>query len=110
MEAPDGTTDTVYLAATPWDSSTRRGVFWPPRTGWYRVGGPEGTALFAHDTAEWMAVQAQQRIDATRARVGPGVGRDTVPTREPVPLWPAFLGFLAAAGFLWWAHLRALSP
>ena len=106
VEARDGTTDTVYLAATPWDSSTRRGVFWPPRAGWYRVGGPEGTALFAHDTAEWMAVQAQQRIDATRARVGLGVGRDTVPTREPVALWPAFLGFVAAAGFLWWAHLR----
>ena len=107
VESPDGTRDTVYLAATPWDSSTRRGVFWPPRPGWYRVGGAEGTALFAHDTATWMAVQAQRRIEATRARVGPGAGRDTVPTREPMPLWPAFLGFLMAAGCLWWTHLRS---
>ena len=103
VEAPDGTSDTVYLAAAPWDSSTRRGVFWPPRTGWYRVGGPEGAALFVHDTAEWAPVQAQRRIDATRARVGPSTGREGVATRVPVPLWPVFLGFLTAAGFLWWS-------
>jgi hypothetical protein len=74
------------------------------------VGGPEGTALFAYDTAEWMAVQAQRRIEATRARVGPNTRRHAEVTREAMPLWPVFLGFLATVGFLWWAHLRYESP
>jgi hypothetical protein len=102
VEAPDGTTDTVRLAVTPGDSNTRRGVFWPTRTGWYRVG---GEAFFVHDSTEWIGVQAQRRIEATRARVAPS-RPDTGAKRERVPLWPAFLGFLAAAGFLWWIHLR----
>jgi len=109
VEREGGPVDTVYLAATPVDSAARRGVFWPPRPGWYRVGGDAGTGFFAYDTARWVPLQARQRTEATLARVGPG-GRTGVETdREPLPLWPAYLGFLLAAGVLWWSQTRALA-
>jgi hypothetical protein len=97
--------DTVFLAPTPGDSATRRGVFWPPAPGWYRFGGSAGTGLFVYDTARWVALQAGQRNEATLARIGPGSGSSADAAREPVPLWPAYLGFLVAAGILWWAQM-----
>jgi hypothetical protein len=97
--------DSVFLAPTPGDSATRRGVFWPPAPGWYRFGGSAGTGLFVYDTARWVALQARQRNEATLARIGPGSGSAADGLREPVPLWPAYLGFFVAAGILWWAQM-----
>jgi hypothetical protein len=97
--------DTVFLAPTSGDSATRRGVFWPRAPGWYRFGGSAGAGLFVYDTARWVALQARQRNEATLARIGPGSGSSADGVREPVPLWPAYLGFLVAAGILWWAQM-----
>jgi hypothetical protein len=98
--------DSVYLAAMPGDSAARRGLYWPPRPGWYRLGGPGGSGFFVYDTSRWTALQAERRAQATLARAGPRRRTVSDVAGAPLPLWPAFLGFVLASGFLWWAQSR----
>lgn len=112
---PAGAIDTVYLARDSAGSGRWRGVYWPRVSGWHKVVGDGGPAIYVQTEGSWVGVGASnRRATSFRALVQGASGAHTptaslaVPPR-PVPLgWP-FAVFLGAAGFLW-SERRRVRP
>jgi hypothetical protein len=108
VTAPDG--GVTRLQRDPATGSAQCAGFWPRAAGWHQLGIGETTTPFhvrAADDAPMLhatAVREQtQRLEARPQRAAA--------TAAPVegqrgPAWPWFLGWLCAAGLLWWLERR----
>ncbi|MBD9470701.1 carboxypeptidase regulatory-like domain-containing protein [Pseudoxanthomonas sp. PXM01] len=107
VTAPDG--DVTRLQRDSASGAAQCAGFWPRAAGWHQLGIGETTAPFhvraADDapTLHAMAVREQTQQLASRRPTGAATS-----TKEGTrwPAWPWFLGFLAAAGLLWWLERR----
>ncbi|MBD9480681.1 carboxypeptidase-like regulatory domain-containing protein [Pseudoxanthomonas sp. PXM02] len=107
VTSPDG--DVTRLQRDPATGGAQCAGFWPRVAGWHQLGIGETTTPFhvrATDdapTLHAMAVREQTQRLAARTR------SDTVSSTVDGPrgpAWPWFLGFLVAAGLLWWLERR----
>jgi hypothetical protein len=107
VASPDG--NVTRLQRDPASGAAQCAGFWPRVAGWHQLGIGETTTPFhvrATDdapTLHAMAVREQTQQLATRTR------SDAVPSTVDGPRgpsWPWFLGFLLAAGLLWWLERR----
>ena len=109
VTAPDGAV--VRVLRDPATGAARCGGFWPRVAGWHRLTVGDATALFHVRTLEdapqrhAMAVNEQTRQRATRHAAG-DAPRATTAEGPRGASWPWFLGFLLAAGLLWWLERR----
>ena len=109
VTAPDGTV--VRVLRDPATGAARCGGFWPRVSGWHHLAVGDGTAPFHVRTVEdapqrhAMAVNEQTRRQATRHAAGDD-SRATMAEGPRGASWPWFLGFLLAAGLLWWLERR----
>lgn len=115
---PTGAVDSIPLTRDRGDSTQAVGVLWPRRNGWHRLG-PASAARWIHveSRESWAGADASARLAntrlavATRAPRAGGAGQAVSGVSRPLPLWPAFLLFIACAGYLWWwprANVKAL--
>lgn len=109
ITAPDGRI--TRLQRDPATGTARCGGFWPRMAGWHRLATGDATAPFhvrADDDAQplhaTMVREQTQRLAATTAIASIG----TAPAADGPrgASWPWFLGFLLAAGALWWLERR----
>jgi len=106
---PTGAVDSIPLTRDRGDSAQALGVLWPRRSGWHRLG-PANAARWIHveSRESWGGAEASVRLASTRLAVatrtnrGSAEGQAVSGVSRPLPLWPAFLLFIACAGYLWW--------
>lgn len=108
VTAPDGTV--TRLQRDPATGAAGCGGFWPRMAGWHRRVTGEASATFfvrARDDAPHlhaMAVHEQTQQLVSPSRSGTTTSSPTEGVRGPA--WPWFLGWLCAAGLLWWLERR----
>ena len=106
IEQPDGSRDTVYLAASA-DSTWWAGSWRPRLAGRHLVMGTDTAAFDVRGATAWPALRAARRSAAT-SRAALASGRATrespppIADTEPISPVPFVLAFVAAAGWLWW--------
>lgn len=107
VTAPDGTVTRVQR--DPATGATRCGGYWPRAAGWHHLATDKTTAPFfvrAKDDAPHLhaaAVREQTQRLASRSRTAAAASATEGPRG---PAWPWFLGWLFAAGLLWWLERR----
>jgi hypothetical protein len=94
--------DTVPLSADPLTPGRAVGHWWPRSAGWNRV---DDVRVWIGGSASWESWQGAERRRVTERwiaehRTGMHEG-GRIPFRSPWPLWPFFLCFVAASGWLW---------
>ena len=108
VSAPDGTV--TRLQRDPATGAAGCGGFWPRMAGWHQLTLGDATAQFhvraADDAPQLhaMAVREHTRQLASRAPSSVAASSGTEGARGPA--WPWFLGWLFAAGLLWWLERR----
>ncbi len=86
------------------DAATRCAAYWPDAAGWHLLlGSDRRWPFYVRARGEAAGLAAGESLRATRALVGASVSA-AAPTERSVPLprWPFFLAWLAAAASLWW--------
>lgn len=110
VRAPDGGTDTLALAQSPYDPGTWQGRYWPRASGWHSAVLHGGREVPFRVTAagEWIGVEAQARLDATRLRLDRDRSAASGSTNGAPWLAPsAFLALLLSLTWLWLEGRRA---
>ena len=108
VTAPDGTV--TRLQRDPATGLAGCGGFWPRMAGWHRLAMGDASAPFfvrARDDAPHlhaMAVHEQTQPLVSPSRSGTAASSTTEGPRGSA--WPWFLGWLFAAGLLWWLERR----
>jgi len=108
VAAPDGTVTRLQRDAATGTAGC--GGFWPRMAGWHQLASGDTTASFhvrATDDAPLlhaMAVREQTLPLASHSASGNVASSATEGARGPA--WPWFLGWLFAAGLLWWLERR----
>lgn len=106
VAAPDGTV--TRLQRDPATSSARCGGFWPRMAGWHRLATDEATVPFfvreRDDALHLHATAVREQTQRLASRSLPAAASTTAGSRGPA--WPWFLGWLFAAGLLWWLERR----
>jgi len=102
---PDGTVDTLGMAADPAEPGRWWGRYWPVERGWHLLTnrGGESYAVYV-DVMRESAREATARLAATARRAAAGAREydvAPVPFRRPLPPLIPFLVFLSALGMLW---------
>jgi hypothetical protein len=107
VTAPDG--GVTRLQRDPATGDARCGGFWPQVAGWHQLGIGEATTPF-HVRAMDEATTLHAMAVRERTRQLSAQPRSDTPTSAVEgprgPAWPWFLGFLLAAGLLWWLERR----
>jgi hypothetical protein len=109
VTAPDGTITRVLR--DPATGTARCGGFWPRMAGWHQLTTGEASAPFhvraAGDAPSLHAMAVREQTGRLAARPATGEATTTLATQGPHgAAWPWLLGFLLAAGLLWWLERR----
>ena len=94
--------DTISAAADPLVHGRMVARWWPRSAGWNDL---NGVRLWVSGTESWAPWRSAERRRGTELwiathRSEEATGERT-PRRAPWPLWPFFLSFIVAAGWLW---------
>ncbi|MDR7068767.1 hypothetical protein J2X02_001584 [Pseudoxanthomonas japonensis] len=109
VTAPDGTV--THLQRDDATGVARCSGFWPRMAGWHRVATGNATMPFpvrtGDDAPHLHAATVREQTRQLAARSATGAATGTTPVEGPRGAsWPWFLGFLLAAGTLWWLERR----
>ncbi|WP_062354624.1 hypothetical protein [Pseudoxanthomonas mexicana] len=108
VAAPDGAI--TRLQRDPATGTARCASFWPREAGWHRLVVADTITPFPVRAADEalhlhaMAVREQTQRRVATAAADPA--RASVTEGPRGPSWPWFLGWLVAAGLLWWLERR----
>ncbi|CAN7543251.1 carboxypeptidase regulatory-like domain-containing protein [Pseudoxanthomonas sp. LjRoot143] len=107
VTAPDGRITRLQRDAAT--GGAQCAGFWPRVAGWYELGVGEKTTPFhvraADDAPTLHAMAVREQTLQLAARPRPDASRAIVEGPRG-SAWPWFLGFLVAAGLLWWLERR----
>ena len=86
------------------DATTHCAAYWPATAGWHNLfSAGRSWPFYARARGEAAALAAGEAAHATRAMIGSSASVAATATRSvPLPRWPFFLTWLAAAAALWW--------
>jgi hypothetical protein len=94
--------DTLMPTADPLVRGRMVARWWPRSTGWNAL---DDARVWVSGSGSWETWRAAERRRGTEEWIashrGEGTAGARLPRRIPWPLWPFFLTFLAAAGWLW---------
>lgn len=84
-------------------------AYWPEAAGWHTLlNGGGRWPFFVRARDEAIGLEAGENRSATQALLGAPLSTAAVATREqPLPRWPFFLAWLAAAAVMWWLERGA---
>ena len=109
VRAPDGAL--IPLRIDPTSGTERCAGYWPEQPGWHQLQqGESRHAFYVFDPATARSLHRQQLREATAQRLAVGTAATSVGVIEtPGPRWPWLLGFVLAAGLLWWLERRRVA-
>ncbi len=106
VRAPDGAR--IALRIDPASGAERCAGYWPTQAGWHQLQqGERSQAFYVFDPAKARPLHRQQLREATAQRLAAGAATTSAGVIEtPGARWPWLLGFVLAAGLLWWMERR----
>jgi hypothetical protein len=97
----------ISSATNMYDPEFHEGIYYPASSGWktLEAGDSLRTSLFIYESNAWLQVRKLQRLNETKVfvanRSSDAVQKAAIPARKRMSVYPFFILFLIAMGYLW---------
>lgn len=97
----------LYTAQTPYLPDTWTANWWPAHPGWQTLSCTDTASIYVFEEKDWIAARQTEQIKNNIVHTGKQTSirrKETITqtNSKTIPVWPFYIGLLAACSFLWW--------